>query len=453
MKRRMASVAGIIALLSACSSGGGASTPTAGSTGTVTVAPTPTPTPTPTGACSLRARQDWAFGQLREWYLFPETLPTSLDPSPYANVSDYVDALTATARSQSRDRFFTYVTSIASENAFLSTGSSAGFGVRLSYDSASRLFIAESFEGAPALAAGIDRGAQILAIGTDATNLRTVAALVASGGADAVTDALGPSTAGLTRVLQISDAAGTRTVTVTKASYSLTPISSRYGTQIIDDAGRRVGYVNLRTFISTADAQLRNAFATFRAQGITDVIIDLRYNGGGLVSTAELVGDLLGRNRLTSDVFSFTTFRPEESGERHDPQFRPHRPIDRADTGRVYRDDQHGVGERTRHQLDDPLSARQRRADRHQHLRQAGRPDRPRPDGLRRPAPRRRVRLAKRLAPRQLLYRPRQRRAGELPRNRRSGAADGRSAGRVDARRAQLSRRAELHARSARSPA
>jgi len=318
-KRRFATALGIAALIAGCSPGGGGSTSTSGS-GSTASSPTPSPT---SGTCTLRARQDWAFAQLKEWYLFPETLPTSLDPTPYATVSDYIDALTATARSQSRDRFFTYITSIAGENAFFNSGSSAGFGIRLAYDSSNRLFVVESFEGAPALAAGIDRGTQIVAIGTTTSNLQTVASLLASGGGNAVTNALGPNTAGTARVLQVTDAAGTRTVTVTKADFNLTPVSSRYGAQIINDGGRRVGYINLRTFISTADQQLRDAFANFRAQGITNVILDFRYNGGGLVSTAELIGDLLGGARSTSEVFSYTTFRSEKSSNNSTRNFAP----------------------------------------------------------------------------------------------------------------------------------
>ncbi len=311
-------------MLVGCSGGGGGGATASGSGGGATASgPTPTPGPAASGTCSLRARQDWAFAQLREWYLFPETLPANLDPAPYATVSDYIDALTATARGQNRDRFFTYLTSIAGENAFFNSGASAGFGIRLAFDSASRLFVAEAFEGAPALAAGIDRGTQIVAIGTTSSNLQTVASLVAGGGSNAVTNALGPNTAGTTRVLQVSDASGTRNVTVAKADFSLTPVSSRYGVQVINDGGRRVGYVNLRTFISTADQQLRDAFASFRAQGITNVIIDFRYNGGGLVSTAELFGDLLGAGRTTSDVFSITAFRPEKSSNNSTRNFAP----------------------------------------------------------------------------------------------------------------------------------
>ncbi|WP_082006486.1 S41 family peptidase [Sphingomonas sp. ERG5] len=307
--RPIATLLALSAMLSACGGGG-----SSGSVGGSTPTPTPSSTPTPTAAgCSLRERQDWAAAQLREWYLFPETLPTSLNPASYASVDTYIDALTATARSQRRDRYFTYLTSIAEEDAYYQSGSSAGYGFRLGLDASRRLFITEAFENSPAQAANVGRGAEIVAIGTTTSNLRTVSAIVAAEGTAGLIDALGPDTVGTSRVLQLGGAGGNRIVTIAKADFDLQPVSSIYGAKVINDGGRKVGYVNLRTFISTADPQLRAAFAQFRAQGVTDIIVDVRYNGGGLVSIAELFGDLLGRNRSTSDVLSYTSFRSEKS--------------------------------------------------------------------------------------------------------------------------------------------
>ena len=318
--RRLGAAVCLAALLAGCGGGDSSGGTSPAATGGVAT-PTPTPTPTPTTApvntaCTLRARQDWVREQLNEWYLFPETLPTSLDPAPFATVDAYLDTLTATARSQRRDRFFTYLTSIAEENAFFESGSSAGFGVRLTLDSAGRrLFITEAFEGTSALAAGIDRGTEILAIGTSESSLRDVSAIIAAEGSAGLTDALGPSTVGTTRSLRITGAAGPRVVTISKTDFSLTPVSSRYGARIIEDGGGRYGYVNLRTFIETADPALRQAFAQFRAAGVTDIIVDVRYNGGGLVSIAELFGDLLGGGRSTGEVQSYTVFRSEKAAE------------------------------------------------------------------------------------------------------------------------------------------
>lgn len=306
-------VSGVVlaALLAGCGGGGGNSSGNVVQPGASTSSPTPT-----ASACSLRARQDWILATMREWYLFPETLPVNLDPAGYNSADTYLDALTATARAQNRDRYFTYLTSIAEEDAYYSSGSSAGFGFRLSSDGARTITVTESFEGGSALQVGVDRGTQILAIGTSSSDLREVSDIIAAQGTAGIQAALGPDTNGTARTLRVRDPNGSiRTVTLVKSDFTLTPVSSRYGAQILTDpnGGGRVGYVNLRTFISTADPALRSAFATFKAQGIDKVIVDLRYNGGGLVSIAELFGDLLGGARATTDVFDYTSFRPEKS--------------------------------------------------------------------------------------------------------------------------------------------
>lgn len=318
---RAMSTLAALSMLAGCGGGSGSGA-TAGS-GVAVVASSGTSTSAPAGdangnanieiaGCSLRERQDWAFAQLKEWYLFPDTMPANLDPSGYTTVQAYVDALTATARGQRKDRNFTYLTSIKSEDAYYNSGSNAGFGVRLSYETAGRVFVSESFEGAPALAAGIDRGTEILAVGTTPENLQNVSALIAANGAQGVTDALGAATAGTSRVLRVSTGGVVSTVTLTKTDYSMTPVSSRYGAKIISESGKQYGYVNLRTFISTADPALRAAFAQFRAAGVTDIIVDLRYNGGGLVSIADLMGDLMGANRNATDTFEYAMYRSEK---------------------------------------------------------------------------------------------------------------------------------------------
>ena len=315
---RTAAVLAFLALLPACGDSGGSST---ASTSTGTSAGTSSGS---TSGCSLLARQNFAFATLKEWYLFYDTLPSSLDPAPYTTVGDYIDALTATARAQGHDRYFTYLTSIAQENAYYASGASAGFGVRLTYDTSSnRVFVAEAFENTAASAAGIDRGTEILGIGATPSTVQSVSSIIAASGTAGITTALGDSTAGVTRTLQLTGTGGTRTVTIAKTDYSLDPVSARYGAKTITDNGRKVGYLNLRTFITSAEPELRTAFDNFRSQGITNFVIDLRYNGGGLISTAELMGDLMGGNRSTRDVFDNVTWRPEKSSNNSTKFFSP----------------------------------------------------------------------------------------------------------------------------------
>ena len=293
-------------LLVACGGGGGSGGSPIGGGGT------PTPTPT-TAACSLSARQDFAKSVIDEWFLYPELIDSSINKANYSTVQAYIDAVLHKFFEQKKNAQFTYITSIKEENAFYESGSSAGFGFRLGYDTAqNRVFVLETFEGTSALTAGIDRGAEIIAIGTNANNLVAVSQLMAANGPQAVVDALGPSTVGTTRVLRVNVGGTVSDVTIAKTNYSLDPVSDRYGAKIINDGGKLVGYINLRTFIDTAEADLRAAFANFKAQGVTEVIVDLRYNGGGLVSISELFGDLLAANKV-GQVFSYTTFRNSKS--------------------------------------------------------------------------------------------------------------------------------------------
>ncbi|WP_338243269.1 S41 family peptidase [Aurantiacibacter hainanensis] len=305
-----------IALSLAClgmavSCGGGGGTPTPSP---VATSPGPTPSPTSTTAsCSLETRQEFAADVLDEWYLFPSLLATGVNPDDYSTVQGYIDALVAPARAQNKDRFFSYITSIEAENAFFNSGASAGFGFRLSYDLANRrVFVAETFDDTPALGANIERGTELLGIGTTSSNIQTVNSLMATGGPEAVINALGPPDPGVSRVLRIVDASGVqREVSIAKSEYELDPVP-RYGAQIINDGGKRVGYVRLTNFIDPAIDDLRDAFADFRANGVTELVIDLRYNGGGGINVNEFFGDMMARN-LDGQIFETIAFRDSKN--------------------------------------------------------------------------------------------------------------------------------------------
>ncbi len=304
----------LAAALAACGgddNGSPAPTPSPSPTASPTASPTPSPTPT-VSSCSLSARQDWAKALIDEWYLFPDLIASGVNKSAHSDLQSYIDALVAPARAQSRDRFFTYVTSASAEDALINSGRTAGFGFRLGYDTgADRVFIAESFESGPAYGNNILRGDEILRI--DGTS---VSSLMASGGPNAVIAALGPSEAGDTRTLQIRSLSGTtREVTLTKRTFTMEPLSPDYGSRVIDFGGRQVGYINLRTFIvNSAKNDLANAMAEFKDQGIDELVIDLRYNGGGLIDVAETFGDLLLAGNV-GEVFSYTTLRSSKSGQ------------------------------------------------------------------------------------------------------------------------------------------
>jgi C-terminal processing protease CtpA/Prc len=73
------------------------------------------------------------------------------------------------------------------------------------------------------------------------------------------------------------------TVTLTKTEYTENPV---YIAETLNVNGQNIGYLMYNAFTRDFDPDLNAAFAQFQADGITDLIIDLRYNGGGSVETA-----------------------------------------------------------------------------------------------------------------------------------------------------------------------
>ena len=100
------------------------------------------------------------------------------------------------------------------------------------------------------------------------------------------------------------------TVTV---SHDLVTIDPLPQWRVIDMGGVPVGYVEFATFIGTANPVFNTIFGEFNAAGVTDVIIDMRYNSGGLIDTARLLGDYLG-GLVPGLIFSITEFNDKNSG-------------------------------------------------------------------------------------------------------------------------------------------
>jgi C-terminal processing protease CtpA/Prc len=251
-------------------------------------------------ACTETARKQFTFDVARQWYLFPELLPTAVDLTQFEDAEQLLDHLTATARDQGKDRYFSYLTTRTEEQALLGDGQFIGFGFRTRTDEGNRAFVTEVFETSPAAEAGLSRGDEIVAVDAGSGFVAT-GELLADG--STISDALGPAEAGVRRGLRLLDDGAIREVSMAKRTVTIDPVPDGYGALVLPLAGTAgVGYLNLRSYVSTADPQLRQAFNQFRSRGLDYFIVDLRYNGGGLVSTAELLGDLLGGDRARNDV-------------------------------------------------------------------------------------------------------------------------------------------------------
>lgn len=155
------------------------------------------------------------------------------------------------------------------------------------------IYVQAVYPGSPAALKGLTRGAVItkingIAYGTNFTNE-----------SKAVNAALDASTITLVGVLK--DGITSFNYSLVKTTYSSSPI---YSTKVFTVGAAKVGYLSYGRFSSLANSQagFDAAFANFASAGVTKLVIDLRYNGGGYISTAEYLVNLIAPAALTGQL-------------------------------------------------------------------------------------------------------------------------------------------------------
>jgi len=281
---------------------------------------------------SLTAEKLWIRAFVNETYLwYSDVVP--LDPAlftlgasaPYVDPHDnsrtqldlttnfdVVDSyfnsqrsLLLTASGKPKDQFhFTYGTSewLAQSNS----GSSVGFGFQVELLASHRprnAVVAYTEPGSPASANGLQRGAKFLSInGVDVVN----------GDAAMLNEGLFTPNAGQQYTFEVLDPGSStpRTFTMTAGSVTSTPVQN---VRTLPAPYSNVGYLQFNDHIATAEAQLIAGIKTLKAAnggaGISDLVLDLRYNGGGLLDIAsELAYMVAGAGATTGKAFEKSTF-------------------------------------------------------------------------------------------------------------------------------------------------
>jgi len=79
-------------------------------------------------------------------------------------------------------------------------------------------------------------------------------------------------------------------VSLTDETYTENPV---YIAKTFEIAGKKIAYIMYNSFIANFDGELNAAFGEFKANGVTDLILDLRYNGGGSVESAKDLSSMI----------------------------------------------------------------------------------------------------------------------------------------------------------------
>ena len=258
----------------------------------------------------------WLRSWTDETYLWYSEVP-DLDPNSIADRVDYFDEL-KTDRTTASGAFvdeFHFSQDTAEYEARQSGAASAGFGARIAVLSGAPprdIRIAYTQSNGPAgEAGGFLRGDRILTVdGIDAIN---------GGATDAdlntIIDGLFPPTANTVVEFTVEGTDGVeRDVTLTSADVVEQPVTT---TSIIDvDDDTKVGYIHFTTFSPfSSEEAIYDAMLEMEEADVDDLVLDLRYNGGGLLAVAAQIGYMVAGDDATSgktfDRLTFNDKNPE----------------------------------------------------------------------------------------------------------------------------------------------
>jgi carboxyl-terminal processing protease len=302
--------AGALALLSACGGGGGGSGGDAPSTALPPASDLAQQCEA-NGTGTLSTEKSWVRSFVNDTYLWYKDVPqvdastftaANYTGSSYRALDAYLTALKTPLRTASGkpvDQFsFTIPTADLINQQ---SGVASGYGIRFTAISRvpPRIFRVLFVEpGSPAQIAGIQRGDTVRSVDgldIDVTSTEDRAKLNAG---------LSPTIANKTTVfgMQAPGAAAPRLISVISSqSIAVSPVPT---STTLTQGTSTVGYLVLNSFsIRSAEKQLIDSVTQLKAASVNELVLDLRYNGGGFLDISNQLAYMIGSNSLTGKLY------------------------------------------------------------------------------------------------------------------------------------------------------
>ncbi|WP_106087368.1 S41 family peptidase [Enhygromyxa salina] len=227
----------------------------------------------PPAECDVASQNQFVLDVMGEFYLWNEDLPDDIDISVYESPEAMVSDLR-----QGVDRW-TRVSDKSTSDALFMQGKFVGLGYKTQRGADDEVRVSFVSDNSPASAVNILRGDVIRGV-----NGYTAEELDADNSWSA---AYGPNDPGVDVTLDVEHLATgeVETVTITKAWIDI--VSIPVASVVTSPAGSKIGYYIMDKFVETTKDELESAYSMFKDNGVSTIVIDMRYNGGGLISVAE----------------------------------------------------------------------------------------------------------------------------------------------------------------------
>ncbi len=261
-----------------------------------------------------------ALEETRNVYLWYSQIPESFNAKAYGGLEEIMNAI----RQYSNEAGFTKPVdhySFAIKKAEwdkISAGEATNFGLNAFFLSDGDLRVRAVEKESPAGLAGIRRGWRITKIEGN-TN-------IVANNSDFIVDKIYESTnTAFTFELPGGE---TRDITLTAATYQEQPL---YLDTVYSDAGKKTGYLVCNSFLGDVEAVTNSfgpVFQRFVDENVTDVIVDLRYNGGGYVSLQQTLANYLVKPSVNGSIMMTEQFNDKHSLENETTMFQKRGSLD-----------------------------------------------------------------------------------------------------------------------------
>jgi len=221
---------------------------------------------------------------MTEWYYWKDSIP-DVNPDYYYNPGDLLEAM----RFLPKDKW-SYITTQEAHDQYYEEGAFIGYGFGYSPDAEGNMRITFVFDDSDLKTAGIERGWIIKEINGTTIN----------GNSD-LNSLLGYDEVGVTNTMKFESPTGTIvTEDFSKKKVTMNTVSSE---MVINANGTKVGYFVFKSFIGPSEAELNTVFNYFRTEQIEELVIDLRYNGGGRLDIVSYLAGLIIPDNVDGQPF------------------------------------------------------------------------------------------------------------------------------------------------------
>ncbi|MAD74274.1 MAG: carboxyl-terminal protease [Rheinheimera sp.] len=226
-------------------------------------------------------------------YLWYDELKTGVDPLAFSTPSAYLDQVTA-----DRDRYSFIMTEQQYQDRYINAVFFGyGFATQRA-DNNTALQVLYVFDAGSAAQRGLRRADKIVEI--DGISVAEWLSRLDAGTATN-DDIYGPNEEGIVRrFVWLKPDNSQRQADFVKSTVSTNTVMHRSVAQVGD---KKVGYLVFNTFIELSEIELEQAFSYFAREQIDELVLDVRYNGGGLIRVANQLSSHIAFPRLQGNIF------------------------------------------------------------------------------------------------------------------------------------------------------